>query len=178
MIEISNIVVSEGSVTEPVTLVEAKAWLQVDHDDHDALLTAMITGARISLERWLNLALVAKDITLDADNTKDDYDVMLFPYAKGVSSVAVSSLDGNDEETVLTTGTDYYVRANSLRIPNGRHYVSYSVVPGTIPEDLKEAIKMEVAERYRARGENSVDGEKGLSEGAKAKAAPYQIVWL
>lgn len=178
MIELTNIEVSEGSVTEPVSLIEAKAWLQIDHSDHDSLLTSMITGARQSLEKWLNLALVDKTVTLDADNLKGDWDVMLFPYAKTVADVVVNSLDSSDVPTLLTTGTDYYVRSNSIRIGSGRHSISYSITAPTITQDLKEAILMEVAERYRNRGENNAEGKAGLSEGATIKAAPHQMVWL
>jgi hypothetical protein len=177
MIELTNIEVSEGSVTEPVILDEAKAWLQIDFSDHDALLTSLITGARQSIEKWLNLALVDKTVTLDADNKKGDWDVM-FPYARTVADVVVNGLDSSDVSTVLTIGEDYYVRSNSLRIGPGRHYITYSITAPPISQDLKEAILMEVAERYRNRGENNAEGKPGLSEGATIKAAPHQMVWL
>jgi hypothetical protein len=175
MVDLSNIQVSEGSVTEPVSLDEAKAWLQIDFPDHDSLLTSMIKGARKSIENLLNLALVTKAITLDACVTKCT-EVITLPYCKKVTSVNIDELDSRDQPTTLASGTDYYVRGNNVRVSEGRYAVSYTTVPGTIPEDVKEAIKMEVAERFANKGENQ--STTGLSEGAKAKALPYQIYWL
>jgi hypothetical protein len=183
MVELSNIQVSEGSVTEPVSLDEAKAWCQIDFTDHDSLLTSMINGARKSIEGLLNLHLVAKAVTLDVTTNRCNEAVTL-PYCKGMTSVNVDELDDHDQPTTLVSGTDYYVRGNTLRLPTeGRYAISYTTVPGTTPEDLKEAIKMEVAERYSARGENEVfrgasEVGTGLSEAAKAKAQPYRIDWL
>lgn len=178
MIELSNIVVSEGSVTEPVSLVEAKAWLQIDHSDHDTLLTAMIKSARKSLQKHLNLALVPISVTLDADNSKDEWDSFPLPYAGTVDNVVVSSVEDDDTETALVDGEDFYLRSNSVRIGGGRHYLSYDVDPGTISEDLKTAIKMEVAQMYAvSRGEN-VDVKPGLSQAALMLAQPHQIPYL
>lgn len=178
MISILTIQATEGSVTEPVTLDDVKDWLEVDFDDKDEMLSSMITGARQSVEKFLNCHLVAKSVTMDIENTKDDYDTISFPGALAVSGVSVSELDDYDVATVGVAGTDYYVRANVLRVPTGRFTVSYTTVPGTIPQAIKEAIMMEIAERYRARGENTVEGKNGLSEAAKEKLYPYQIVWL
>lgn len=181
MTQYTNIQVSESSPVEPVTLDEVKDWVVVDHDDHDALLTSMIKGARQSVENYCSLSLVAKDITLDLEVTGENQKTIPMPYATGLSAVTVDELDDNDEVTTLASGTDYYLRGNLLRIGAGRYSVSYTTVPGTIPEDLKEAIKMEVANRYAHRGENAhdlVNVAQGLSEAAKAKAQPYVITWL
>jgi hypothetical protein len=186
VINYSSIQVSEGSVTEPVSLDEAKAWLQIDLTDHDALLTSMIKGARTSIENYLNLHLVEKTVELDVEFTGDSQKAIPLPYTFGLSSVVVDELDDTDQTTTLTVGTDFFVRGNLVRLLPGRYHVSYTTVPGTIPEDLKEAIKMEVAERFAQRGENPTfrtasatdAATTGLSESAKAKADPYKILWL
>jgi hypothetical protein len=180
MVDISNIQVSEGSVTEPVTLAEVKTWLTIDFGDMDAILVTMIKGARKSIESLLNLALVPKQITLDVTVTKCS-ELVTLPYCKGVTAVTVNELDPQDQTTALANGVDYYVRGNGLRISEGRYSVAYTTVLAIIPEDLKEAIKMEVAERYLSRGENAASKgavEVGLSRAAMIKALPYQINWL
>lgn len=186
MINYSSIQVTEGAVTEPVTLDDVKAWLKIDFTDDDALLTSMIKGARTSIESYLNLALVTKAIALDVEFTGTEQRTVTMPYTFGLSSVAVDELDSVDDITTLASGTDYFVRGNLIRINPGRYHVAYTTVPGTIPEDLKEAIKMEVAQRYSARGENPTfrtasatdAATTGLSESAKAKADPYRILWM
>lgn len=183
MVELNNIQFSEGSITEPVSLVEAKAWCQIDFSDQDALLTSMITGARKSIEAFINLFLVTKSVTVDVTTTKCN-EVVTLPYCKGVTSVNVNQLADDDSPTTLQSGLDYYLRGNTIRInQEGRFAISYTTVPGTIPQDLQEAIKMEIAERYASRGENAVfrgnaEVGLGLSEAAKVKALPYQINWL
>jgi hypothetical protein len=177
MWQLSNIQVSEGSVTEPVTLEEVKDWLQVDFTEHDGLLNGMIKGARRTIEKLCNISLVPKAVTLDVETTGDEKVPM--PYTasfSGSPALVVKSFDSNDTETTLVSGTDFYVRGNNIRIGEGRYSVSYTTVPGTIPEDIKEAIKMEVAERYANRGENLTTS--GLSKGAIEKVSPYQIIWL
>lgn len=178
MIEYTNISVSEGSVTEPVSLVEAKAWLNVDFDDHDSLLTDMIKGARSSIEKLLNLALVAKSVTMDVQVTgNDSLTIVPFPYTMSFATdPLIKGLDSEDAETDLVKGTDFFVRGNNIRIASGRFSVSYTTVP-VVPEDVKEAIKMEVANRYKHRGENNSDST-GISQEAKEKAEPYSIPWL
>lgn len=174
MISLTSIQVSESSVTEPVTLDELKAWMKVDFPDDDDVITGMGIGARQSVEGLLNLALVTKTIQLDVEVTGDCEKKVTMPYTSGMSAITVDELDDNDETTTLASGTDYFVRGNIIRLNPGRYHVSYTTVPGTIPEAIKEAIKMEVAERYANRGENV----SGLSEGAKAKAMPYQVIWI
>lgn len=186
MINYSSIQLTEGSVTEPVTLDDLKAWLKIDFSDDDALLTSMSKGARLSIENYLNLALVTKTVDLDIEFSGDYQKAVAMPYTMGLSGAVVESLDSQDQTTTLAVGTDYFVRGNLVRLNPGRYHVSYTTVPGTIPEDLKEAIKMEVAERYAQRGENPTfrtasatdAATTGLSESAKAKADPYRILWL
>ena len=42
---------------EPITLLEAKEYLRVDNDAEDVLIAKLISGARISAERFTNEGL-------------------------------------------------------------------------------------------------------------------------
>jgi hypothetical protein len=170
-----NTIVTEGTVTEPVSLQEVKDWLQIDFDDKDSLITSMITGARQSLEKYLNLHLVPKDVTLDVQSTGE---IVILPYAYSPGTIEINQLDSADQTNTLTDGQDYYSRGNTLRIGAGRYVISYATTPA-VPEALKEAIKMEVAERFQNRGEYSKESSiVGLSQSAIAKAQPYQMTWI
>lgn len=170
MIKLSNIDKEEAAdVTEPVLLADAKAWIQVDYTDNDALITSMIKGARQAIEQYTNLALVPKDVTLDVCLTCEG--TVRLPYALSVDAVDVLDMD---VEGFLDEDDDYTIRGNTVKINRaGNFEISYSV-SNTIPEALKEAIKCEVANRYEHRG----DTEHQLSEAAKAKADPYVQIWL
>jgi hypothetical protein len=162
---------TEGA-TEPVSLDEIKAWCEVDYPDKDDLLTAMGKGARKTIEGITNRKLVEYTVTFDVETTCAE--MIPLPYAGSVSEMVVNKLDCNDDPTTLESGSDYFVRGNTLRIPyGGRYSVSYKTVPD-VPEDVKEAIKMEVAERFANRGENS--GE--LSKSALNKLQPHIVTWL
>lgn len=49
-----------ASATEPVTLVEVKAYAKVEHTDEDTLLTALITSCRQEIEERTKLTMVTQ----------------------------------------------------------------------------------------------------------------------
>jgi hypothetical protein len=172
VVEISNIEITEAATpTEPVTLTEAKAWLRVDYTDDDTLITPMIKSARQSIEHFTNRALVPKDVSLNIETTDDSFVETVYkvklPYTKG-SVVSVLVLKDWDDNT-LTVDEDYEVKGSELHSLNGWYAVTYTVTP-TVPQALKEAVLMEVAERYNNRGETN---SEGLSKAAEDKAWHY-----
>jgi uncharacterized phiE125 gp8 family phage protein len=178
VINLFNIQVSESSVAEPVSLDEAKAWLQIDFTDHDDLLSSMITGAREDIEQELNLKLVPSIASFYADTTKDGEEVTVFPYAFSmgqVSSVIVKLLEDGETDLTQIEDSDYYLNG-TLKI-NGaqRSKVEYTITP-VVPTSIKEAIKMLVAYRYNNRGDQ--EKQMGIPEDVKAKISRYQQIWL
>jgi hypothetical protein len=183
VIDLTNIVVADsGTPTEPVTLGEAKAWLRVDYSDDDSLITGMIKSARQSIEHFTNRALVVKTVSLNAETPEASYDTnplfvetsykLKLPYAKGS---VVSLLVLKDwEDATLVNEDDYEVKGNTIYYLNGWYGITYTVTP-TVPQALKEAVLMEVAERYNNRGETN---SEGLSKAAEDKAAPFVDIWL
>lgn len=168
----NRIQVTDGSITEPVTLSEAKAWMRVDYSDDDALITSMIKSARQSLENFLNVALVDKSVVMDVTTTSETDNVRL-PFADNIYEIAVTDID--DDEAI--DAANYKVRGNGVKIGfDGYFSITYDIYVDEAPEAIKEAIKMEVAERYANRGENN--GTEGLSKSAQSKASSYQQIWL
>lgn len=53
---------------EPITLVDAKKHLRVDHSDDDTQINLFITAARSHVERWCGRALITQtwEMTIDA----------------------------------------------------------------------------------------------------------------
>jgi hypothetical protein len=173
MIYLSNIVQTEGAVTEPVSLDEAKDYIRglEGITEFDEVIEAMVESSRKYVESYTNLSLVPKAITLDCDNQKSCSDTLVLPYCTAVTTVVVNRLDSSDAPTLITAGTDYFLRGNTLRLNPGRYSISYTTVPN-VTEDLKEAIKMDVADKFR--GENL----QGISEAAKGRAEPHRVPWL
>jgi len=155
--------------TEPVTLAEAKAWCKIDHNDEDALLLGLITGARQTIEGFTVRALVSKTVSLTIE-TSISLERFKLPYGN------ISGLVITDEDEAAVT-TDYYtLRNNILRLnAYGDFAITYTAV-AFVPQALKQAVLMEIAERYAHRGENVTT--EGISEGAKSVAAQYVDVWV
>lgn len=83
--------VTTPPAAEPVTLAEAKAWLKVDDEDSDALLTALITSARAAAEDFTGRAFISQAValTLDPGGRGWAYDL-----AEGVYELPVTALSG------------------------------------------------------------------------------------
>jgi uncharacterized phiE125 gp8 family phage protein len=184
-----------GPALEPVSLLDAKAHLRIDHDDDDALLTAAIAAARIHVEaatrrvlieqawrihldRWprkriLRIA-VAPLITVDAIRIRD---------GEGGSIV----VDDEDYETDAASVPGRLVLAANAPAPPGRaaNGIEIDVTAGygpttlDVPSPLRHAVMMLVAHWYEHRG---VVGHDRAGEtaplGFAALIAPYRVLSL
>lgn len=56
--------ISVAPVAEPITLAVAKAWLKVDYDDDDDIITELIVAAREYAEKRTNRALMQQTILM------------------------------------------------------------------------------------------------------------------
>jgi hypothetical protein len=174
-----NISVSESlPVTEPVTLAEAKAFIGVDYDDHDDLLTDIKLSAREDIEAELNWKLVESSVVVYVDTTKDET-VNVLPHTFNLShvdsdSLIVSGLVDGESDEVLTIDDDYYFNG-SLKLGEGSFKLEYDIVP-VVPNSIKEAIKMLVAYRYNNRGDQ--DKQNGFPADVEAKISRYRMIWL
>lgn len=83
-----------GPAEEPVSLAEARAHLKLDATEEDALLTALLTAARATLEAETRRAFVEQSwrLTLD-DWPSGPLEIPLAPVSE-VTAVKVASLSG------------------------------------------------------------------------------------
>lgn len=108
--------------TEPVTLSEAKSFLNIDFSDWDTLLTMLIKASRIQSEKVTGQAYGAKVIQV----TGNTFEERIYPVAPYVSDAVWVNEDGDK---------DYQYNAGFT----------------SCPEDLKLAILQRVATGFAQR---------------------------
>jgi uncharacterized phiE125 gp8 family phage protein len=177
LINLYNIQVSEGSVVEPVSLIDAKAWLQIDFTDHDTLLSSMITGAREDIEGELNLKLVNSTASFYVTTTKESDELNVFPYALfgWVGDVEINLIEDGEADELQLIDEDYYLNGSLKVVSAQRSKVAYSITP-VVPTAIKEAIKMLIAYRYNNRGDQ--EKQMGIPEDVLAKISRFKQIWL
>ena len=76
--------------TEPITLAEAKAWLQIDYSDWDSLLTSqLIPAARIESEKASGMLYVQRNVTV-SNNKRDE---RIYPFGPWVSDITTDETE-------------------------------------------------------------------------------------
>lgn len=93
----------ETGVTEYLTLTQLKAHLQITYTDDDTYLTDLITATRQALERFCNISLVQKSVTLLADL----YCERELPFGPIVTLTSASLKTDTGTYTTKTVNTDY-----------------------------------------------------------------------
>lgn len=167
-------IVDNADVVEPVTLAEAKSYMQIDADysANDADITMSITSARKRLEAFLNIGLVKREITVFWGGNEielplsptgeitsvlrggtalstDDYYVIKMP----ANRIGINSACGLSGEWFYSLSG--YVEFTPINVANTD---VYSCVYQTGYEsldnkpDLKQAIMAECAHLYKLRG--------------------------
>lgn len=195
---------SYGTVVEPVTLTEAKAWLLVDYTDDDTLITSIITQSRHRVEDFCHISIVPRSIFLTAivDGFECDYsgisrwDRAFFgvtsrnnawselPYGPVSSVTSVTTVDLGTT-TILTNNTDYFLRGQAfkeIKIESESEQILIQyLTPYYCPASLKVAILAEIAFSYENRGSSVnryAQQNVGISERAEALANPFKRIWV
>ena len=72
--------------TEPITLSEAKSWMQIDFNDWDTLIRdELIPAARIASEKASGMLYVERDVTI-SNNKKDERIYPIGPWVEDVTT--------------------------------------------------------------------------------------------
>jgi uncharacterized phiE125 gp8 family phage protein len=190
----SSILLTPPAV-EPVTLAEAKAYLRIDNDDDDAVISALIAGARSHVEAQTRRALITQTWRLVRDAWPGDGRVAVVPSPlRQITAARVYRLDGSTQTLDLqafvanaaATPAIISFLTWSLPVP-GRPAagieidveVGYGDDPADVPEPLRQAIKLLVAHWYENRGLIAVGQTLALLPATVAALiAPYRLLSL
>lgn len=155
-----------GPAAEPVTLVEAKAHMRVEHSADDTLISSMIAAARGDAEHRLGRALINQTWERVEDAFSDTIEL---PYPPLASITSIKYIDGAGVEQTLAGGaytadTDtepglvmpvYGTAWPSARVqPNAvrvRYVAGYGADGTSVPAPIKSWILLRVAALYENR---------------------------
>ena len=190
----SSILLTPPAV-EPVTLADAKAYLRVDNDDDDAVISALIAGARAHIEAQTRRALITQTWRLVRDAWPGDGRIAVLPSPlQQVTAARVYRFDGTTETLDLQAFVSDFAAVPasisfltwSLPVPGRLSAgieidveVGYGDGPADVPEPLRQAIKPLVAHWYENRGLIAVGQTLAvLPATVAALIAPYRVLSL
>lgn len=157
-----------GPAAEPVSLDDAKAWLKLDTDDEDALVTTLVTAARLHVEGTTGRALLTQSWRLVLDDWPQ-VGLVRLPVAPLQSLTAITAYDINgDPVTLATDGVlwDAQAAPSLLYLPAGfgdevilrpfqgveiDYVAGYGTDPTEVPATLRQALLLLVAYWFEHR---------------------------
>lgn len=97
--------------SEPITLTQVKAKLNIDFDAHDTEITRLITAVRQGVEKIFSKSLIGHSVSVLWLNFYDDAPLPYMPFANA-DGLTVTDLDGStlssDSYKVRKGGTSSY----------------------------------------------------------------------
>jgi uncharacterized phiE125 gp8 family phage protein len=178
---------------EPVTLDEARSFLRVETNDDDALIAALVTGARIHVEASTRRALITQGWRLTHDAWPAEGRIAVRPGPlQALTAARVYDFDGNAQALDLQAFvSDLGASALAFapwavpapgRIALGIELdvtVGYGDAATDVPEPLRQAIRLLTAHWYENRGLMASAGTGAvLPETVAALLSPYRMLSL
>ena len=182
-----------GPSAEPLTLAEAKNFLRVDISDDDDLIAALIAGARIHVEAETRRALITQTWRLVRDEWPADGRLRVLPAPlRSVTAARVRDAQNvahavDPQAFVVDTAGAALTFAPWAMAAPGRAFAGieidveagYGDAAADVPEPLRQAIRLLVAQWYENRGISAAgQGVTQLPSNVSALIAPYRMLAL
>lgn len=184
-----------GPVLEPISLAEAKSHLRIDTSDEDSIILALISAARLHVERVTRKITIHQNWRLYVDDLPTTKTVLLpiSPISQ-ISAVTFYDAQGNpsvlDAASYIVDLTSYPARLKfngsvpftSLREFNGIEIdlvAGYGATTIDVPSDLKQAILLLVAHWFENRSAvTDVASYAPIPSGVQELLQPFRTVSL
>lgn len=165
---------------EPVTLQEVKDYAKIDFDDDDALLTSLISVARMTLETYTGLSFVPKRLTCQLQNDCGNIEIPYGPMYGDLDTTLITDSTG-EVVAIDTYGLDFL----SIKTKTNFVQIIYSAGYVDLPYPLQTAIKAQVFFLYENRGERLSFSSAGVRvydvdyvcQAAQQLADRFRRVW-
>ena len=183
-----NLVLVTAPVAEPVTLQEARAQLNVEIDDDDALINRLIRSGRDSAENYLGRRLVTQEWDINLPQFPlYSYRVPIYPIQSILSYKRRASPDAALVE-LDPSKYQYFAGYNLITLLNGSAYnwVEHPTAAvirvragyggaDEVPEVIKQAILLTVGTFYAHREDVVMGAVSPLPMGARQLMAPERV---
>lgn len=180
--------VSVEPTGEPVSLLDTKKHLRVDHDEEDGLIGMIIISARQTLEKYTNRSFITQTRVLKLD-AFPACETIYLPNGAVQSITSISYIDDAGATQTLVLNTDYwadfdsdiarleavnywpstYDRPNAVTITYVCGYGAASTVPGP----LKSALLLLVGHLYENREQVTADNMSEIPFGVSQLISPF-----
>jgi len=186
-----------GPAIEPVSLAEAKAFLRVEHDDDDDVISALIAAARLYVEAQTRRALITQSWRLVLDNWPQSGRIEVRPAplrtlaaARVYTGLSTTQTVNVAAFVVETAGSALIFAPNfgPWTLPQPARTaagIELDVTAGygdaaiDAPEPLRQAIRLLIAHWYENRGLATTGANYALLPATvPALLAPYRMVSL
>ena len=145
---------NEESVTEPITLAEAKNFCRVDISTDDTLISQLITTARLMCEAYTGVGFVEHNAVAIISNGNGE---MYIPYGPTGTINSVTDSDGN----VLVLDSEYEIKGNQFKRFSSsfdtEFTIDYTTGYSLLPDIYKVALLNQVYYLYDNRSEAASD---------------------
>lgn len=161
-----KLVEATAPTVEPVTVADAKSHCRIDLAEDDALLSSMITTARVYVERKTNRQLLEATYQLYTDAFPAAFELPRSP-ASSVTSITYVDTGGSTQTLAATEYTldayrepavimPAYLKSwpSTQDVPNAvcvTFKAGYGSTATTVPVALRQAVLMHVAHQYENR---------------------------
>jgi uncharacterized phiE125 gp8 family phage protein len=156
---VRDIAVLSDTITEPITLAEAKNYLRVDYSEDDALIEALITSARVRLEQYAGVAMTQRNLQVVAFMTE----FIELPYVPIGTLLSVEYWN-NSEWIELSEGDYNILGVNTMKVyavayGEGEYRFTYTCGYCDATPSMRTAVFKMLADLYEYR-ESSVESSK------------------
>jgi hypothetical protein len=137
-----------GTITEPVTVAEAKQYCRVSNDVEDDLFEELITQSRQAVEKAANISITPKTITLWFTNSAGNFQL---PFGPMTSFTSLTDVNGN----TITSNVYKLIGGQypNLQKPDWANLTAvYTTGMSTVPKEIKIAILDQINYGYENRG--------------------------
>lgn len=181
-----------GPAAEPLTRLEAKAFLRIDHEAQDTLLDALIPAARRLIEAASGRILIDQEFALVRDAWPAS-GLIALPVAPVSAILSATVTDAGGAEVAVPEGALalkgdrapalIHVERSLVPRPGQRRdgirivvRAGYGAAAADVPADLVQAVRLAVAHFYELR--DGAGAETRLPDAVLSLIAPYRVVRL